>query len=85
MLKPSTIGCNILIIEKYFKLFLKYSLKEYELNTAEGMVLLALYGHNGQTEDQTLKNLDEDSVLYLLDNMLAKVATNASKAVRQNN
>lgn len=58
MLKSATIGCNILIIEKYFKSFLKGSLKNYELNTAEGMVLLALYGHNDQMDAQILKDSD---------------------------
>ncbi|MBU3182138.1 MarR family winged helix-turn-helix transcriptional regulator [Clostridium psychrophilum] len=162
MLKSATIGCNILIIEKYFKSFLKGSLKNYELNTAEGMVLLALYGHNGQKDAQILKDSDinlvgtsqdqlidelhydksvitrtmqslekkgyvirknntedtrsyffkltdkaftfkqtlieilkewnehilgdfDESVLNLLDNMLAKVAKNATKTIRKNN
>ena len=66
MIKFATIGCNIIIIEKYFKLFLKGSLKHYELNTAEGMILLALYGFNEQieeanaTQDQLIDELHYD-------------------------
>jgi len=51
------IGRNILILDKYFKLFLKEELKEYEINTAESMVLLTLYGQNGQTSEQLLKDI----------------------------
>lgn len=38
-----SIGLNILVIDKYFKIYLKKSLKEYNLNTSEGLVLLILY------------------------------------------
>lgn len=51
------IGRNILIIDKYFKLYLKTSLKYHDLNTAEGMVLLTLYEHTGQTSAQVLQNI----------------------------
>ena len=44
------IGQNILIIDKYMKLYLKNALKRYDLNTAEGMVLLTLYGSDGKTD-----------------------------------
>lgn len=51
------IGRNILIIDKYFKLYLKTSLKYHGLNTAEGMVLLTLYEQTGQTSAQVLQNI----------------------------
>ncbi len=52
-----TIGRNILIIDKYMKLYLKYALKPHDLNTAEGMVLLVLYGHDGLGQDEILTEL----------------------------
>lgn len=39
----ASIGRNIWIIDKYFKAFIKQSLKAHDLNTAEAMVLLALF------------------------------------------
>lgn len=50
------IGRNILIIDKYFKLYLKTALKQYDLNTAEGMVLLTLYEQTGHTSAQIIQN-----------------------------
>lgn len=37
------IGRDIIVIEKHLKLFLKNSLAKYDLNAAEGMVLLLLF------------------------------------------
>lgn len=43
----NNISHNILILDKYFKLYFKKSLKVYNLNAAEGFVLLMLcYKHN---------------------------------------
>lgn len=70
-----SIGLNILVIDKYFKIYLKKSLKEYNLNTSEGLVLLILYKqletldknlieiHNtelGKTQDQIIDELHYD-------------------------
>lgn len=38
-----TIGLNMLVIDKYFKIYMKNALKEYDLNAAEGLVLIILY------------------------------------------
>ena len=54
------IGQNMMVVDKYFKIYLKNSLKKYDLNTAEGMVLLALYGHDGRTEEQILHDIHQD-------------------------
>lgn len=59
-IKYSSIGCNILGIDKYFKIFLKNSLRKNELNAAEGLVLLALYGQDGQSQDQIIEELHYD-------------------------
>lgn len=56
----SKIGRNIFIVDKYFRLFLKASLKSHDLNTAEGMVLLTLYGQNGQTSEQILRGIHHE-------------------------
>lgn len=53
-------GRNIIIIGKYFKLFLKENLKEYNLNSAEGLVLLSLYGKNNRTLDEITQELQFD-------------------------
>lgn len=50
-------GRNIMVIDKYFKLYFRRMLKEHELNSAEGMVLLALFGSDGLTEKQILTSI----------------------------
>jgi DNA-binding MarR family transcriptional regulator len=63
MLKYMHIGRRILIIDKYFKLFMKKRLAAFDLNTAEGMVLLVFYGQNGgkgTTQDQLIDDLRYD-------------------------
>lgn len=37
-----SIGRNNMIIDKYFKLYFRNSLKQYDLNTAEGLILLLM-------------------------------------------
>ena len=46
MLEHKAVGLNIFIIDKYFKMYLKKSLKQYELNTAEGLVLLVFFKYH---------------------------------------
>jgi len=55
--KRACTGRNIMVIDKYFKLYFRRMLKEYELNSAEGMVLLALFGSDGLTEKQILTSI----------------------------
>lgn len=57
-MRYTAIGRNMMKIDKYFKIFFKNALKVYDINVAEGLVLLSLYGHNGQTENQILNDLD---------------------------
>lgn len=54
MFECTSIGRNILIIDKYFKLYFKNALKEFDLNTAEGMALLALFSQEGKIDSDTL-------------------------------
>ena len=63
------IGRTILIIDKYFKLYLKTALKQYDLNTAEGMVLLTLYEQTGNTSVQILQNSHPEN-FYATQNQL---------------
>ncbi len=51
-----TIGQSIMAIDKYFKFYFKTALGEHGLNSTEGMVLLVLYGHDGQTAQGILEN-----------------------------
>lgn len=63
MLKYIHIGRNMLIIDKYFKLYMKRSLSAYGLNMAEGMVLLVFYGQEGDpaaSQDQLIDELHYD-------------------------
>lgn len=62
------INRNIMAIEKYFRQYFKTALKGYGFSTAEGLVLLALYGYvgiaaenSGKTQEQlvTLLHLDK--------------------------
>lgn len=59
-IKYGYIGRYILIVDKYFRLFLKDSLKEYDLNSAEGLALLVLYGEEGITQDKIIDELQYD-------------------------
>ena len=55
--KRACTGRNIMVIDKYFKLYFRRRLKAFDLNSAEGMVLLALYGSDGMTERQIFMSL----------------------------
>lgn len=48
---------NSMIIEKHFKLFFKNGLKQYDLNTAEGMVLLLLIEKEAKPECNTIEKM----------------------------
>lgn len=54
------IGRNIMVIDKYFRLYLKDSLKAHQMNTAEGLVLLVLYGQEGLSQDDLIDELQYD-------------------------
>jgi len=61
----ASIGKDILIIDKYFKQYFKTALKKYNLNTAEGLVLLMLYDKknfhdHGRTPDEIVNELHYD-------------------------
>ncbi|MEG0157602.1 MAG: hypothetical protein RR661_08135, partial [Anaerovoracaceae bacterium] len=55
------IGRVMLAYDKRFKLFMKQELARVPLNAAEGMVLLALYGHDGQTQEEILTEIHRES------------------------
>jgi Transcriptional regulators len=50
-----SIGRNNMIIEKYFKLFFKNSLKEYNFNTTEGIVLLLLMEKEARPQNDAIE------------------------------
>lgn len=54
------IGHNLMGVGKYFKLYMKKELQQYDFNVAEGLVLLALYGKDGQTQEQLLEEVHYD-------------------------
>lgn len=59
MEKYASIGRNMNIADKYFRIYLRDALKPHNLNTAEGTVLLSLYGKNGTTESQIFDSIHE--------------------------
>lgn len=66
------IGKNMMIQDRYFKMYLKDSLKPYNLNSAEGIVLLMMFKsmaetdkateneNPGNTQDQIIKEIHYD-------------------------
>lgn len=57
------IGKNMMIADKYFKMYLKDALKPYDINTAEGIVLLMMYrsiSGNGRTQDELIREIHYD-------------------------
>ena len=55
-----SLGRNILVIDKYFRMYFKNSLKQYGLNTAEGLCLLSFYEEDGRTQEQLIDMLHYD-------------------------
>ncbi len=71
-----SIGRNMMIADKYFKLYLRDALQPYGLNAAEGVVLLMLYekaakacalsetehatAHSGKTQDELIREIHYD-------------------------
>lgn len=58
--KDMSIGRNIMIIVKYFRMYFRNAIKNYGLNTAEGMVLLMLFEQGEKTGLEILKAIHED-------------------------
>jgi len=50
-------GHNIMAFDKYFRIYLKNNLKVYNLNTAEGMVLLSLFEEGKRTEGHIFNSI----------------------------
>lgn len=73
MYEYASIGRNIMIIHKYFKMFFKNELKKYHMNTAEAMVLLALYEHDGKTDEEILTAIHNGSVGKTQDQIIGEL------------
>lgn len=61
---PTSIGSNIWIIDKYFRLFFKNALKPYDINATEAMVLLTLYSNSDKA--CTLAGMSQDQLITFL-------------------
>ena len=56
-----SIGRNITIADKYFKLYLRNVLQPYNINATEGIVLLMMYRKSsGNTQDELIKDIHYD-------------------------
>ena len=64
------IGRNINIADKYFRIFLRDALKPHGLNTAEGTVLLSLYGENASTERQIFNSIHDHAFHHTQDQII---------------
>lgn len=60
LIEHKTIGLNIFIIDKYFKMYLKKSFKKYNLNTAEGLVLLIFFKHHNKMSQNDIDEIYKD-------------------------
>lgn len=54
------LGHNIMAFNKYFRIYLKNCLKDYDLNAAEGMVLLTLCREVRRTEGQIFDSIHKN-------------------------
>lgn len=70
MKQYASIGRNMNIADKYFRLYLRDALKPYDLNTAEGTVLLSLYGKNGTTESQIFDSIHDHAIWHTQDQII---------------
>lgn len=57
------IGQDIFIINKYFKMYFKQALKQYRFNSAEALVLLALYDQMETTHAQLPSGFTQEQIL----------------------
>lgn len=60
MVPYEMIGRNIMVVDKYFRLYLKDALKIHDMNTAEGLALLVLLGKQGVGQDYLIDELQYD-------------------------
>ena len=70
MERYASIGRNMNIADKYFRLYLRDALKPHNLNTAEGTVLLSLYGKNGTTENQIFDSIHDNAIRHTQDQII---------------
>lgn len=70
MKRYASIGRSMNIADKYFRLYLRNSLKPYDLNTAEGTVLLSLYGKDGTTENQIFDSINDQKPCHTQDQII---------------
>lgn len=73
MFNHKNIGLNIFIIDKYFKVYLKQSLKQYNLNSAEGLVLLVLYKYQGEVSANSLDDFHSQGIGKTQDEIISEL------------
>lgn len=73
MFNHKNIGLNIFIIDKYFKVYLKQSLKQYNLNSAEGLVLLVLYKYQGKFSKNYLDEYHSHDIGQTQDEIISEL------------
>ncbi|WP_432667062.1 MarR family transcriptional regulator [Wukongibacter baidiensis] len=72
-IKKHTVGKNLFTVQRYFKIFLNYRLKNHGLNSAQFMVLLRLMRQDGQSQEAINEGLKFDK------GFLARVAKSLEK------
>ena len=73
MIEHNAIGLNIFIINKYFKLYFKKSLKKYNLNTAEGLVLLVFFKYHNAISQKDIDKIHNNAIGKTQDEIISEL------------
>ncbi|MDP4119923.1 MAG: MarR family transcriptional regulator [Bacillota bacterium] len=69
----AALGRDIFVIEKYFRLYFKNALKEYDVNSTEAMVLLAFYEKGGPLKEDVFKDIHENQFAKTQDQIISEL------------
>ncbi len=65
------LGRDIFVIDKYFRLYFKHSLQQYNLNVTEAMVLLALYERGGKLMEDVFQDIHQQRLQKSQDQIIS--------------
>ncbi|WP_455538022.1 transcriptional regulator, SarA/Rot family [Terrisporobacter sp.] len=73
MFEHKAVGLNFFIIDKYFKAYLKKSLKKYNLNAAEGLVLLVFFKYHNKISKDDLDIIHTNKIGKTQDEIISEL------------
>ena len=82
MVEYKSIGVNMFIIDKYFKVYLKKSLRKYDLNAAEGLVLLVFLKHHNKFTQNELNEIHKKRLGKTQDEIISELHYDKSVMAR---